>query len=461
MNIRVLGNNLEAWTLAAVLASTGCRVVIAAKQLPDEHSELAELDLLRLLQKQLAQGRLQLIDLADTVFNPADSCELLIDARTNLSAEQRFQALQMFSDAVQAESAIYALVQPVAVGTTDQLQCMLLDACKGRETKAQIDCLYWPSFIEAGRALESFTRSGRLLIGASRLCQNPKTEGDIPEGVAAIRELMAPFNRSKDAAMVMSAREAELTKIGINGMLATRISFMNELADIASRQGVDIEAVRQGIGADPRIGHQYLYPGCGFGGEAFTDTLGFLGEELEATESAQGLASGLLSSVWQINEQQKDLLFQKFWRYFNAEIKGRTVALWGCAFKPNTASIAGSPALVLIQALLSHGVQVQVYDPMAMESLKLWLNSAQIRLNSEQKPDDGQVVFCDSPEQAAEQADAIMLVTEWKLFWNLNLTEIATRMKTPLLLDGRNIYPPKRAQQAGFVYSAIGRGQTI
>ncbi len=227
MNIRVLGNNLEAWTLAAAFASTGCRVAITAKQLPDEHSELAELDLLRLLQKQLAQGRLQLIDLVDTVFNPADSCELLIDARTNLSAEQRFGALKAFADTVRGESAIYALVQPVAVGTTDQLQGQF----NALNSACSVQCLYWPSFIEAGRALESFTRSGRLLIGASDLSKSYQSEA-----VSRIRELMIPFNRSKDAAMVMSAREAELTKIGINGMLATRISFMNELADIAGAQ---------------------------------------------------------------------------------------------------------------------------------------------------------------------------------------------------------------------------------
>lgn len=445
MNLLILGNNLAAWTLAAAFASTGCCVAIMAKQLPSEHSDLAEVDLLHLLQKQHHEGRLLLIDHADTVFNSASSCELLIDARTNLTTEQRFQTLKEFAVTAQAESAIYALVQPVAVGTTDQLQEQL----NALNSACSVQCLYWPSFIEAGRALESFTRSGRLMIGVPNLSKQYRSEA-----VSQIRELMVPFNRSKDATMVMSAREAELTKIGINGMLATRISFMNELADIASRQGVDIEVVRQGIGADPRIGHQYLYPGCGFGGEAFTDTLGFLGEELKASDSAQGQTSGLLNSVRKINEQQKDLLFQKFWRYFNAEIKGRTVALWGCAFKPNTASIAGSPALVLIQALLSHGVQVQVYDPMAIETLKQWLNS-------EQKPNSDRIVFSDSPEEAAEQADTIMLVTEWKLFWNLNLTEIAASMKTPLLLDGRNIYQPKRAQQAGFIYSAIGRGEPL
>ena len=444
MNIRILGDSLAAWTMAGALSSTGCQVVMSADRLPDESGEIAELDLLRLLQEQHRQERLLLIPGPDNVFDR--TYHLLIDARTNLTSEQRFPVLQDFAGQVPADShSVYALVQPVAVGTTDTLQNLLVEAIGDK----RVECLYWPSFIEAGRALESFTRSGRLLIGA---CGGAA-------GIALIRELMSPFNRSKDAAMVMTAKEAELTKIGINGMLATRISFMNELADLAARQGVDIESVRLGLGADPRIGHQYLYPGCGFGGEAFTDTLNFLGQELQATEHSQGIDQGLLSSVQQINEQQKDLLFQKFWRYFNADIKGRSVAFWGCAFKPNTSSIAGSPSLVLLQALLSHGVTVRVYDPMAMGSLKAWLERQTDSTGQASRAD--QVVYCDSPEQAAEETDAVMLITEWKLFWNQDLARIASTMNTPLLLDGRNIYSPRLAAQAGLVYSAIGRGLAL
>lgn len=450
MNIRILGNNLESWTLAAALSSTGCRVTVTADQLPDEQGEIAEADLLRLLQKQQDQQRLQLVSLADTSVQPSDQlqsdCLLLIDARTNLDATARFAALQAFAAQAELPSAgqkmTYALVQPVAVGTTDQLQAML--SAKAIDT---VNCLYWPAFIEAGRALESFTRAGRVIIG-----------GEQAEAIELIRQLMQPFNRSKDASLLMTAKEAELTKIAINGMLATRISFMNELAELSARQGVDIEAVRHGLGSDPRIGHQYLYPGCGFGGDAFVNTLDFLSQELEGkaltgqavnTAGSTPSQGGLLQSVYGINEQQKDLLFQKFWRYFKAEIKGRTVALWGCAFKPNTSGIAGSPALILIEGLLAHGVKVNIYDPMAMATLQAKLGLQPL------------LTYCNSPEQAADQADAIMLVTEWKLFWNLNLAAIAAGMKTPLLLDGRNIYPPQQAEQAGLIYSGIGRGRSL
>ena len=474
MNIRILGHSLEAWTLAAALSSTGCQVMITADQLPDERSEIAEPDLLRLLHQQFAQGRLELIGGADTAF-VLPECELLIDARKNLSAEQRFPVLQALAHHRNGSPFItYALIQPVAVGTTDQLQ-RALNVYLQRQYEHQhehehqhqheqqqqsmtsaIHCVFWPAFVESGRALDSFTRSGRVIIG-----------GDQAEAVQQIRQLMLPFNRSQDASMVMTSKEAELTKIAINGMLATRISFMNELATLASQQGVDIEPVRQGIGSDPRIGHQYLYPGCGFGGDAFLNTLGFLSQTLsrdlepELTAQDGGLSNSsplhfsLLDHVQAVNRQQKDLLFQKFWRYFNADISGRTVSLWGCAFKPNTSSVAGSPALTLLKALLAHKVCVNVYDPMAMNGLKAWL------VEHIQPDDQALVQFCHSPEQAAEHADGIMLVTEWKLFWNLNLAEIAKTMTTPLLLDGRNIYPPDSVERAGFIYSAIGRGQAL
>jgi UDPglucose 6-dehydrogenase len=227
-------------------------------------------------------------------------------------------------------------------------------------------------------------------------------------------------------------------------MLATRVSYMNELARLAAEKGIDIEQVRQGMGTDSRIGFQYLYPGCGFGGEAFLQTLSQLSTELD-----QAAEPGLLSSVFAINEQQKDLLFQKFWRYFKANISGRRVGLWGCAFKPNTSGVEGSPALVLIEALLAHGVQVQVYDPMALPTL-------QRRLGTREG-----LILVDSAEAAAEGADALMLVTEWKEFWNRDMAAIQSAMNSPLLLDGRNVFDPALMAEQGWVYSGVGRGVSV
>lgn len=425
MNVLMLGSNLESWTLTAALASTGCVIHMDSKELPDTDSELMESDLYRLLLKQREAGRL--------VFG-SDKIEvdLLIDARQQTDEQRLELDLLDFAARLEALPAehqiVVALVQPVPVGTTERLQNQLQ-----QQGFNQLLMVYWPGFVQAGRALESFTRSQRIILGSNQ-----------PTATSLIRRLMSPFNRSRDALMVMPPKEAELTKIAINGMLATRVSFMNELAQLASQRGIDIETVRQGIGSDSRIGHQYLYPGCGFGGEAFLQTLDQLGAELN-----HQAGFGLLDSVQAINDQQKDLLFQKFWRFYRADVAGKAVALWGCAFKPNTASISGSPALVLIEALLAHGVQVRVYDPMALPTLQKLLG------------EKNGLIYADSPEAAAQDADAVLLVTEWKEFWNLSMQTIHASMKTPLLLDGRNIYDPQVLHRQSWIYSGVGRGQAI
>ncbi|SFB83915.1 UDPglucose 6-dehydrogenase [Marinospirillum celere] len=422
MKLLIIGEDLVAWTLGAVLASTGCSVKMTAGALPDATSEEVEPDLSRLLTQQLESGRLQL------GFNPvAESAvlDLLIDARDFVSTDSILDAVRLADF-----PPLIALVQPVPLGTTDQLQEAL-----NKATPKPQQVVFWPNFIQAGRALESFTRVEQLLLGSASA-----------QATNQIKRLMLPFNRSQERFRVMTPREAELTKLAINGMLATRISFMNELAQLAERQEIDIEAVRQGMGADSRIGFQYLYPGCGFGGEAFLQTLDQLNSELAASQSS---AQHLLSSVQATNEQQKDLLFQKLWRFYKANLAGKRVAVWGCSFKPNAASISGSPAIHLIEALLAHNVDVVAYDPRALPAVKKHFAGR------------AGLSVADSPEAAAQGADAILLVTEWKEFWNLDLASIKEQMNLPLLLDGRNIYDPEELAAQGWVYSGVGRGQVV
>lgn len=424
MKVRVLGDSLEAWTLAGALAFTGCTVAMAQAKLPDADTDIAEPDLLQLLRQQHIAGRLQL----SAADEPAD---LLLVACRLPSMDALQAAVAGFVSAVKPltdAQPLIALVQSVAIGTTDGLQAWL-DA----QDAGHIRALYWPAFIQSGRALESVTRPERILLG----CEHEAA-------IAVMRRLLTPFNRSRDTLLVMPPKEAELSKLAINGMLATRVSYMNELARLAADKGIDIEQVRQGMGTDSRIGFQYLYPGCGFGGEAFLQTLSQLNTELDQTAEP-----GLLSSVFAINEQQKDLLFQKFWRYFKADISGRCVGLWGCAFKPNTSGVEGSPALVLIEALLAHGVQVQVYDPMALPALKRRFGSRE------------GLVLVDSAEAAANGADALMLVTEWKEFWNRDMAAIKATMNNPLLLDGRNVFDPALMAELGWMYSGVGRGVSV
>lgn len=424
MKVQVLGSNLEAWTLAAALAFTGCRVCMTHSQLPAAGTDISEPDLLQLLAQQQSAGRLLL-------GCKEDKADLLLVASRHMSMELLQAEVQSFVDSVRGDISavpLVVLVQSVAIGTTDLMQ-QWIDA----QDAKHIRVLFWPAFIQSGRALESVIRPERILLGCE--CE---------EAIRIMRRLLNPFNRSRDTLLVMPPKEAELSKLAVNGMLATRISYMNELAQLAADKGIDIERVRQGMGTDSRIGFQYLYPGCGFGGEAFLETLSKLSREL-----GQKAGPGLLSSVFAINEQQKDLLFQKFWRYFKADVAGRRVALWGCAFKPNTAGVEGSPALTLIEALLAHEVEVRVYDPMALPSLRRQLG----------RPSN--LIFADSAESAVEQADALMLVTEWKEFWNIDMDAVYRRMNTSLLLDGRNIYDPQQLAEKGWVYSGIGRGISL
>ena len=423
MKLAILGEDLVAWTLAGALASTGCQVSMTACTLPDANSEELEPDLFTLLTQQLASERLVLSCGVQALAEQGVS--LLIDAREHLNAEQLYQTLQQLGF-----PPVVALVQAVPLGTTDTLQTRLQ-----QEAQVATAVVYWPNFIQAGRALQSFTRVEQLLVGSQD-----------KRAVAMIKRLMVPFNRSQDRFKEVTASEAELTKIAINGMLATRISYMNELAALATCKGIDIEAVRQCMGADSRIGYQYLYPGCGFAGAAFSHSLTQLEKELVSVNAGD---AGLLASVQRINAQQKDLLFQKLWRFYKADLAGKRVAIWGAAYKPNTASVSGSPALHLIQTLLDNGVTVQVYDPRALPNLQQRLG----------KPSGLQ--FCASAEAALEQADALMLITEWKEFWNADLQNLKNRMRTPLLLDGRNVYEPALLAEQGWIYSGVGRGEVI
>lgn len=447
MKIAILGQGIEAWTLAACLSSTGCSVEIEADRLPEETSEISEPDLLQMLRKQ--HPRYLSLN-PDIHFRR--QFDLILDARHVSEAAYQSRLKQVLTSELiefsksdsQPYRLIYALVVPVQIGCTERLQSLAGQLSEGLDV--DISCVFWPNFLESGRAVESFIRAGHILIG-----------GGTPRARQVLHNLLSPFNRSSDNLKWASSKEAEMTKIAINGMLATRISFMNELAALASREGIDIDAVRQGMGSDPRIGQNYLYPGCGFGGSSLEKALDYLvqaidGQQIDCPGPRQ--QTSLLASVFQKNQQQKDLLFQKFWRYYKADIQHKTVAIWGGAFKPETAQVTGSTALVLLKALLSYKIRVRLYDPMATHSLKLAIQQPSF---SELQP-ESYIEFCQSPHQAAQGCDALFIVTEWKEFWNQNLEKIAQEMRHPLLIDGRNIYSPEHACRSGLIYSGVGRG---
>ncbi|EDN67779.1 UDP-glucose 6-dehydrogenase [Beggiatoa sp. PS] len=265
---------------------------------------------------------------------------------------------------------------------------------------------------------------------------------DKPHPTELMQELYAPFNRNHDRLLLMDIRSAELTKYAANAMLATKISFMNEMARIAEQVDADIEQVRLGIGSDPRIGFHFIYPGAGYGGSCFPKDV----QALACTAQKIGVEAHILQAVETVNRQQQQLLFQKIHKHFQGNLQNRRFALWGLAFKPNTDDMRDAPSRQLMEALWAQGASVQAYDPEAMlEAERIYGKAANLQL-------------CNTPEETLEGADALVIITEWKVFRSPDFRLIKTRLKQPVIFDGRNLYEPQRMRDRGFTYYAIGRG---
>jgi len=320
----------------------------------------------------------------------------------------------------------------VPVGTADKVRARVSEVLAARgETAIEFDVVSNPEFLKEGDAIDDFMKPDRIIIGTD----NPRT-------TELLRALYAPFNRNHERVIAMDIRSAELTKYAANAMLATKISFMNELANIAERVGADIEQVRVGIGSDPRIGYSFIYPGIGYGGSCFPKDV----QALERSARGLGYQAEILHAVEQVNYRQKEVLFHKIERHFGGDLRGKVFALWGLAFKPNTDDMREAPSRVLMEALWRAGARVQAYDPEAMaETTRIY-----------GKRDD--LLLCDSPEAALKGADGLIVATEWKLFRSPNFDTIAEQLSSPLIFDGRNIYDPAYLKNRGFSYYAIGRG---
>lgn len=300
-----------------------------------------------------------------------------------------------------------------------------------------------PEFLKEGAAIEDFSRPDRVIIGVDDTPNGKK-------GLEALRQVYAPFTLNHDRTMIMDVRSAELTKYAANAMLATRISFMNELANLAENVGADIEAVRRGIGSDPRIGYSFLYAGAGYGGSCFPKDV----RALQKTAEQNGHGLRVLNAVEQANEAQKQVLARKIVDRFGEDLSGRTFAVWGLAFKPNTDDMREAPSRILIDALVRRGARVRAYDPVAMDEARKVLTAD---LSDEAK----QVVFAASPEAAVEGADALVILTEWKVFRGADLAMLANSLRERAVFDGRNLYDPDAAEQAGLSYYPTGRRQVI
>lgn len=317
----------------------------------------------------------------------------------------------------------------VPVGTADRVRDALRDRLEQCGTEAEFDVASNPEFLKEGAAVEDFMKPDRIVLGV-----------DNDRSAALLRELYAPFNRSRDRSVVMDIRSAELTKYAANIMLATKISLMNELSQVAERVDADIEAVRRAIGADHRIGYHFIYPGCGYGGSCFPKDV----RALSRTAAALDYETEIINAVERVNARQKTTLFAKLQQHFGS-LQGRTIALWGLAFKPNTDDMRDAPSRTLMEALWAAGAKVRAHDPEAMDEAR--------RLYGER--DD--LVLCGDPEAVADGADALVLVTEWQVFRAPDFAALAQRMASAVLVDGRNIYAPQTVVDAGFAYYGIAR----
>ena len=381
--------------------------------------------LVELVVRNSHAGRLKFTSTAADVV-PAAKCVFLAvgtPQRDDGSADLRimWSALESIAPHL-SNDAVVVIKSTVPVGTNSEAARRLREL-----TGRDVDVASNPEFLKEGCAIEDFTKPDRVVVGVNR-----------PEVAAVLHELYKPFLRTEHPFLVMNLESAEMTKYVANCLLATKISFINEMANICERVGADINHVRKGIGHDQRIGFAFLFPGVGYGGSCFPKDV----RALVSVAERNGIAPRILQSVDDVNEAQKEVLFQKLSAHFQGDLKGRTVAIWGLAFKPRTDDIREAPALVLIDRLLEAGAKVQVHDPVATENV--------------QKLYGTRIAYYPSPYDALSGADVLAIVTEWNEFRNPDFNLIRQKLGSPVIFDGRNLFDPEKMRQLGFTYSGIG-----
>ncbi|SDY17972.1 UDPglucose 6-dehydrogenase [Lysobacter sp. yr284] len=322
----------------------------------------------------------------------------------------------------------------VPVGTADKVQASIAAELAARGAQVAFDVASNPEFLKEGDAVNDCMRPDRIVIGAAN-----------PLAVEKLKRLYAPFNRNHERIVVMDVRSAELTKYAANAMLATKISFMNEIANIAEKVGADIEMVRQGIGSDPRIGWHFIYPGAGYGGSCFPKDV----QALARTAQQHGYGARLLDAVESVNDSQKGHLFELIQRHYGSDVRGKTFAVWGLAFKPNTDDMREASSRRLLAQLWEAGARVRAYDPEASEEA--------LRIFGERED----LVLCDSARAALADADALVVVTEWKQFRSPDFVRVRQALADAVIFDGRNLYHPDEVEAADLAYYGIGRGRSI
>ncbi len=437
MKISIVGTGYVGLVTGACLADAGNDVLCLdldeskIKILKDGGIPIHEPGLLDIVRKNVAAGRLRFTTNVEesvafglvqfiAVGTPPDE-DGSADLKYVLAAARNI-GRHMTSEKVVVDKST------VPVGTADKVRAAIADELARRKSDLPFYVVSNPEFLKEGAAVEDFQRPDRIVVGV-----------DSARATDVMRQIYAPFQRNHDKLMVMDVRSAELTKYAANAMLATRISFMNELANLAETLGADIEQVRMGIGSDSRIGYSFLYAGCGYGGSCFPKDV----KALIKTASENGHTLQVLTAVEDANEAQKSVLVNKITKAFGNDLKGKRFALWGLAFKPNTDDMREAPSRVIIDALLARGATVCAYDPVAIDEAKRVLGTS--------------IDYANRAVDAIEGADALVIVTEWKEFRSPSFDLLAEKLKTKRIFDGRNLYDPAMPTQYGLIYEAIGR----
>ncbi len=441
MNLSIFGTGYVGLVTGACLAEVGHKVVC----IDIDHEKINNLNtgvlpiwepgLEALVERNVAEGRLQF---STDIVHGVEHAEIIFIAVGTPPDEDGSADLQYVlavSESIARNMTGYRVIinkSTVPVGTADKVKAKVSQVLAERGEEIPFDVVSNPEFLKEGAAVGDFLKPDRIVVGT-----------DSAHVRERIRELYEPFNRNHERTMFMDVKSAELSKYAANAMLATKISFMNELANIAELLGADIEEVRKSIGADPRIGYHFIYPGCGYGGSCFPKDV----QALERTASQIGYDAQLLKAVDTINHRQKNALFLKLSAHFGDEqnLKGKTIALWGLAFKPNTDDMREAPSRSLLEALWQAGASVQAFDPVAMnEAERLYGN----------RPD---FTLAQNKYAALDGADALAICTEWQQFRAPDFDEMQNRLKSKTIVDGRNLYMPDKLRAEGWNYYSIGR----
>ncbi|MFP8967026.1 UDP-glucose dehydrogenase family protein [Pokkaliibacter sp. CJK22405] len=442
MKVTVFGTGYVGLVQAAVLAEVGhevCCVDIDSAKIENLKKGIIpiyEPGLTALVQENFEAGRLQFTTDSVEGVGFGNVQFIAVGTPPDEDGSADLQYVLKVAETIAShmdEAKIIINKSTVPVGTADKVRSKVEEVLSARDKKLTYHVASNPEFLKEGSAVNDCMRPDRIIIG---------TDSTDVEGT--MRELYAPFNRNHEKLIIMDVRSAELTKYAANCMLATKISFMNEMANLAEKLGADIEAVRKGIGSDPRIGYHFIYPGCGYGGSCFPKDV----QALKMTASQIGYDAKILKAVEDTNNQQKHKLFEFITQHYGTDnLQGKVFALWGLAFKPNTDDMREAPSRVLMEALWNAGAKVQAYDPEAMEECQRIYGTRE------------DLTLMGTKEGALQGADALVIVTEWKNFRAPNFSMLQTQLKDKTLFDGRNLYEPSLVNKQDLKYVSIGRKQ--